>query len=99
MADWKLLSFYTASSGSAHRLDSREDGFSSSGAPNQDVSMTPSQEIFCTGNNISSCVGFLNQVRFVALKRDVSVQKRVVYGTLSVTYCVKYDNVDRLFFV
>jgi len=63
MADWKLLSFYTASSGSAHRLDARDDGFSANGVSNQDVSMPPSQEIFCTGNNITSCIGFLNQVR------------------------------------
>ena len=65
MADWKLLSFYTASSGPAQRLDIRDDRVRAGGALslNQDVSTPAPQEIFCTGNNTSSCVDFMNQVR------------------------------------
>ena len=73
MADWKLLSFYTASPGTAHKLENREDGFAVSGEFNSDVSMQTPQEIFCTGNNISACVGFLNQVRKVILNLTQSV--------------------------
>ncbi|KAK7483461.1 hypothetical protein BaRGS_00025260 [Batillaria attramentaria] len=54
MADWTLLSFYTANTGAAHRLDSVD-------AADGDTGASASQEIFCTGNNISSCVAFLNQ--------------------------------------
>ncbi|KAL8598571.1 hypothetical protein ACOMHN_051359 [Nucella lapillus] len=60
MADWKLLSFYT-SPGAAHKLETQGDGLPVSGDCHPESPFTRPQEIFCSENNISSCVSFLNQ--------------------------------------
>ncbi|KAK7100327.1 afadin- and alpha-actinin-binding protein B-like [Littorina saxatilis] len=61
MADWKLLSFYTASSGPGHRVETSDDGYPAGMSPHEHNTIAQPQEIFCTENNVSSCVSFLNQ--------------------------------------
>ena len=71
MADWKVLSFYTANSAPGHGMDSLADNFHSGGdlsyqAYSCGVHSSVAQA-FCTGTNISSCIGYLNQVLTVSI--------------------------------